>query len=69
MLQTVTKTKECINELDVKVLICTWAPPVDLMTDLKVEMDAQIFYATKEVVSAESNSDPRYCAAVMKTSG
>ena len=30
----------------VRVISCTWAPPVELTTDLKVEMDAQIFYAT-----------------------
>ena len=28
----------CIDERVVKVLICTRAPPGDLMTDLKVEM-------------------------------
>ena len=46
LVQTVTKTKECTDELVVKVLLCTWALPVDLITDMKVEMDAQIFYVT-----------------------
>ena len=44
--ETITETKVCTGETVVKVLTCTWAPPVELTTDLKVEMDAQIFYAT-----------------------
>ena len=45
-LNVTNSNKNCTDEPVVKVLICTWAPPGDLMTDLKVEMDAQIFDAT-----------------------
>ena len=66
--ETITETKVCTGETVVKVLTCTWAPPVELTTDLKVEMDAQIFYATDGSSLIKKNrSDQRFGAAEMKT--
>ena len=67
--ETITETKVCTGETVVKVLTCTWAPPVELTTDLKVEMDAQIFYATDGSSLSRIQVRSNIFVAVMKTSG